>query len=243
MSTERMIRLAVSCYPRWWRDRYADEVCVHAQDMVADGRAPLTLLFSLLVGAARSRWTAQGMPMDYRQWSMRNRVSIAGAILTWVLVAPLAAMSTGSEKVGLQRTFVVRPYHVPALLPTAPAAHLVTYCSLAMLVIVFITLLLLMVGWSHLCAGIRTSGGPVTTRTVWLARVPVIAILVYVAGAIPYWIVIRPSAYMISGRNHHITYLNGHPGVAHVAGFALTVIGVGGWLLSIACIAGVSAKG
>jgi len=237
MSDERIVKLALSCYPQWWRERYGAEVCVHARDMVADGRSSVMLSLGLMVGAARARWTARGMPRDYRLWSMRNRVSIAGATLTWLLIAPIIAMTTGSQRVGLQRSPTARPYHVPPLLPTAPAARIVAYCGLAISVIALVTVLLLIQGWSRLISGIRRSGAPHQNRTLWWARVPGIAFLVYLVGAIVHWTAVRPSSVLISGRDHHITYLNGHPAAAHVFAIALAVIGVGGWLFSIVCIA------
>ena len=126
MSNERMVNLSLSCYPRWWRERYGDEVGVHAKDMVADGRSSVSLSLGLMLGAVRTRWTAQGMPKDYRLWSMRNKISIAGATLTWLLIAPIIGMTTGTQKVGLRFASTARPYHVPPLLPTAPAARIPT---------------------------------------------------------------------------------------------------------------------
>jgi len=182
------------------------------------------------------------MPKDYRLWSMRNKISIAGATLTWLLIAPIIGMTTGTQKVGLRFASTARPYHVPPLLPTAPAARIVTYAGLAMGIIAFITVLLLISGWSHLIGGIRRSNAPDQSRTLWLAWVPGISFLLWLVGAIVDWIAIRPSAMTISGRDHHITYLNGYPATAHVFGIALTVTGIGGWLLSIACIAVVAKR-
>jgi type IV secretory pathway TrbD component len=242
MNDERVLKLALSCYPRWWRERYGDEVSVHATDMVADGRSPLTLSLSLMLGAARARWSARGMPRDYRLWSMRNRVSIAGATLTWLLVAPIAAITPGNQTVGLRFSSMAQPYRLPMLLPTAPAARIVTYSSAIMAIVAFITILLLIAGWSHLIGGIRRSGGQRQSRTLWLAWVPGIAFLVCLAAAIIDWTVLRPSSVMISGRDHHITYLNGHPATAHIFGIALIGISVVGWLLSIVCIAVVAKR-
>jgi hypothetical protein len=240
MSDERVVKLALSCYPPWWRERYGEEVSVHATDMVADGRSPATLFLSLMLGAMRARWSARGMPRDYRLWSMRNRVSIAGATLTWVLVAPIVAMTTGNQRVGLRFSSKAQPYHLPLLLPTAPAARIVTYSGVAMAAIAFTTILLLIGGWSHLIGGIRRSGAPHQSQWLWLAWVPGIAFLVFLAGAIIDWTVLRPSSVIVSGR--HVTYLNGHPAAAHIFGIVLTVIGVVGWLLSIVCIAVVARR-
>ncbi len=241
MSGVRAVKLALSCYPSWWRQRYGNEVSVHAADMVADGRSPATLSLSLILGAVRTRWTARGMPKDYRLWSMRNRLSIAGATLTWLLVAPIPAIVLGNQRVGTKLSSAA-PYHAPFLLPAAPAARIVSYSTLAMAVVAFVTILLLLGGWSHLIGGIKRSGGPRRTRSLWLASVPGIAFLVFLAGVVVDWTVLRPSSLVVSGRDHHITYLNGHPVVAHDVGIALGVIAVTGWLLSIACIAVVAKR-
>jgi hypothetical protein len=241
MNDVRVIKLALSSYPSWWRQRYGDEVSVHAADMVTDGRSPATLALSLILGAVRTRWTARGMPKDYHLWSMRNRLSIAGATLTWLLVAPIPAIVLGNQRVGTKLSSV-SPYHVPFLLPAAPAARIVTYSTLAMAVVALVTILLLLAGWSHLIGGIERFGGPRRAQSLWLASAPGIAFLVLLAGAVFDWIVLRPSSFAVSGRDHHITYLNGHPAAAHDVGIGLTAIGVVGWLLSIVCIAVVAKR-
>jgi hypothetical protein len=241
MSDVRAIKLALSCYPSWWRQRYGDEVSVHAADMVTDGRSPAALSLSLILGAVRTRWTGRGMPQEYRLWSMRNRLSIAGATLTWLLVAPIPAIVLGNQRVGT-RLSSGSAYHAPFVLPVPPAARIVTYSTLAMAVVALVTFLLLLAGWSHLIGGIRRSGGPRRAQSFWLTSVPGIAFLVFLAGAVFDWTVLRPSSLVVSGGDHHITYLNGHPVAAHDAGIALTVIGVVGWLLSIVCIAVVAKR-
>jgi hypothetical protein len=172
---------------------------------------------------------------------MRNRLSIAGATLTWLLVAPIPALIVGNQRVGT-RLSSASPYHVPFLLPAPPAARIVTYSILAMAVVALVTILLLLGGWSRLIGGIRRSGGPRQAQSLWLASVPGIAFLVLLVGVLFDWTVLRPSSLAISGRDHHITYLNGHPAAAHTLGITLTVIGVVGWLLSVVCIAVVAKR-
>ena len=242
MSDGPMVRLALSCYPRWWRERYGEEVSVHARDLVADGRSPVALSLGFLVGAARARWSARGMPREYGLWSLRNRVSIAGATLPWLLVAPLLALATGNQRVGLRRFPTAHPYQVSPMLPTAPAHRIVNYCGIAIFVLALVTVLLLISGWSHLVGALRRSEAPDRRRLLRLARFPGVVFVVWLAGSIVNATVIRPSGYMISGRDHHLTYLNGYPTAAHVVGIVLTAIGFGGWFLSIACIAVVARR-
>jgi hypothetical protein len=246
MTQERhTIKLALSCYPAWWRERYGDEVQVHAADMLADGRSPMALSISLLWGAARARWSARGMPRDYRVWAARNRVSIAAATLPWLLLVPIATFTIGNQKLG--PTAVQDGPGRLRQLPAAPASRIVTLSGVALLILFLVTFLLLVGGWSHLVGGIRRSSAPDRARTLRVAWVPGITAAVVVIGFVVEE-VLRPSAVAetnsvtASGRYiPRVHYLNGYPTAAHAVGAVLAVVAIAGWLLSIGCV-GFAAK-
>ena len=237
MTDQRTIKLALSCYPHWWRDRYGEEVRAHSLDMIADGRSSAALSFSLLWGAATARWSARGMPRDYRLWSMRTRVSIAWATLTWLLIAPIARGVTGNEKIGVAFAPIRGLYQRPNSLPMAPAARIVTDSESAMATLSLVTVLLLVAGWIRLIGGIRRSSAPNRSRMLMLAWVPGISGLVLLVGVIVDVALVRPSSIVGSGRSQHITDLNGYPSAAHILGVVLGDLGIVAWLASIVCVA------
>jgi hypothetical protein len=229
------INLALSCYPGWWRERYGEEVQVHAADMVADGRSPMALSVSLLWGAAKARWSARGMPRDYRVWAMRNRVSIAVATLSslvTVLLLPVVFGVFDNDQVGGWGF--------------APAVTIMNYCSLVIAVLSIVTLLLVIVGWARLVYGIWRSSTIDRRRTLWWASVPGVVATILMGGLIIEF-VLQPdfvtTETAVSGHlASHSYYVNGDLTAAHALGTGLAIGAVAGLVLSIVSVLIVATK-
>ncbi len=84
------LRSALRLHPRWWRDRYADEVQLISLDMIADGQSAWRLAGNLYLDAAR-QWL-RGPVLDSAPTSpIRSQLAGAGAALPFALVLPLIA--------------------------------------------------------------------------------------------------------------------------------------------------------
>lgn len=81
---------ALRLHPKWWRDRYGDEVQLVSLDMIADGQSAWRLAVNLYLDAAR-QWL-RGPVLDSAPTSpIRSQLAGAGAALPFALVLPLIA--------------------------------------------------------------------------------------------------------------------------------------------------------
>ena len=69
-SQERLLRLALHCYPEHWRARHGDEAAELATLLARDGVPLRSMTWSYFKGAARERlFEAQGPPLAGRRSS------------------------------------------------------------------------------------------------------------------------------------------------------------------------------
>ncbi len=242
------VEAALSCYPAWWRDRYADEVRSLSAELRSDGRAASRITFDLVRGALRVRASAEGMPRVHDLWATRTQLSIAVATLPWLLVAPLVLFAMGTLRLHSAAGRVFSPQltligsnslevmgrHGPvAAPPLTPAGWMVVDSSRALMVLFVGTLLVLVVGWGRLIGGIADSNAPQRRKAALLAWAPVFALLAD-AGLVVARVMVGPSRYFSSGRL--VVPLNGDPTAAHALVQTFWVVAVGGWLVSIVCV-------
>ena len=248
MNTGSAIELALRCYPGWWRERYADEVRVVSQDLTAEGRSPVRVTLDLLGGALRARSRAEGMPKSYGLWSVRTRTSIAAATLPWLLVAPFVLVAVGnvsfhspSGGLVIWSGISLMPSHLQVIShavatpapPLAPVGRLVLYSSLTVTVLILVTFIVLISGWSGLTSAIKHSNSPHRGRLRLLAWAPVFALLADVVLLILQNRV-RPNSFAYY-RDHVVTS-GGNPTALHALNVLVPVVAIAGWLISIACV-------
>ena len=207
---DRGVRLALRCYPTWWRQKYGKEVEVHAIDMVADGHSPIGLTQSLLWGAVRLRTTAHGMPKDYGLWARRTSLSIATAVVPLLVAVPIMGLSTGGIRIALSRS------------GETPLVRDLNWVGLAMLVLLLTTSAVLVVGWVGLRGGLRRTAAPAKLRA--LMWVPFLAAIADVALSMPFV------------KINHWGPLNGHPSLAQQLTTTLTIVFWSSLILSIVSI-------
>jgi hypothetical protein len=100
---DRAVQLALSCYPRWWRDRYGPDQEALVEDLRSEqGRsgwrasaAAWGLAGSFVVGAVRARISGCGMPAVPDLWQRRARTSIIAAGLPAAVAAGAALLLLG----------------------------------------------------------------------------------------------------------------------------------------------------
>ncbi len=86
--TPRAIRLALRLHPRWWRDRYSEEVGLVSLDVIADGQSASRLAMNLLLDAAR-QWLRRPALDSPPLSPIRSQLAGAAAALPFALVLPL----------------------------------------------------------------------------------------------------------------------------------------------------------
>jgi len=252
MNSRTAIELALRCYPGWWRERYADEVRVVSQDLMAEGRSTVRVTLNLLGGAFQARSRAQGMPKNYGLWSIRTRTSIAAATLPWLLVVPFLLAAIGnvsfhsSEGPVTFSGFSAMPSHLQfishglptAAPPLAPVGRLVLFSSLMVTLLFLVTFVVLICGWSGLTSAIKRSTVAHRRRLRLLAWAPVFALFVDLVLVITQT-KMRPTSFTF--HQNHVVAAGGDPTILHVLNYAVPAVAIVGWLVSIAC-AGVAAR-
>jgi len=248
------VELALRCYPRWWRDRYADEIRSVVGDLTEDGRPRWAVTLNLLRGALRARTGAVGMPPVYDLWCTRTRVALAAATLPWVLMGPLVLMVIGGQRLhssagrifpgqlsitgGSNQLVMGRGLLTPAP-PLTLAGSVAWYANVAMVVLFLLTLFVLFAGWTGFAGAIKRSAVPHRRRLSLLAWAPALSVLAdFVLTVVQD--VLMPHAWRTSGGRPPVP-IGGHLAVAHALGTALVVVALAGWLVSIVCAA-VAAK-
>ena len=257
MTSRSAIDLVLRCYPNWWQERYADEVRVVSNDLMAEGRSTFKVTLNLLGGAVRARSSAQGMPRTYGLWSTRTKVSIAAATLPWLVVVPLAVIVIGNQRLHswagpvTWSGFSFFPTHLQtfsrgtpvAALPLNSGGQVVLWAMFAFVLLFLTTFFVLISGWSGLRGAIKRSAALHRRRLLLLAWAPVVSLLIDIALMIAQNAVRYPARYVAGGReNGHFVGPHMVSSVAHASAasaFAVivpTVAGIG-WIVSIACIA------
>jgi hypothetical protein len=82
--------LLLNLYPRWWRERYGDEMDVMVQGLVEGGRSPLSLSINLFASSVGVWLRGTGAPATREFWTTRTQRSLLVSALTWFAFLPLS---------------------------------------------------------------------------------------------------------------------------------------------------------
>jgi hypothetical protein len=246
-----MIELALRCYPRWWRDRYDEEIRAVVADLSEDGHAPVAVTLNLLRGALRARTRATGMPPVYDLWCTRARLAMAAATLPWVLMGPLVLMVLGSQSLhsplgrifpdqlfitGGMKNLLITGKGLPVTAPPMTQAGSVAwYANVSMESLFLVTLIVVFVGWTGLTGAIKRSPVAHRRRISMLARVPGFSLLADIVLIVA-TDVAMPHTYRTSLGRPPVP-IGGNLALSHVLGTTLAVVALIGWLASIVCVA------
>ncbi|HXY43539.1 MAG TPA: hypothetical protein VEH29_05090 [Acidimicrobiales bacterium] len=88
-----LARAAVALYPRWWRERYGEDLLSFVTDLRFDDRSVLRALPDLVAGALRARLSGSGAPAMPSLWWARARASVTLATLPAMLLLPLVVLA------------------------------------------------------------------------------------------------------------------------------------------------------
>jgi len=252
MRPDRLVDIALRCYPAWWQDRYAIEVRTVADDLRTAGRSSVRIFLDLVVGMFRVRRDAVGMPRSYPLWNARTRVSVATATLPFVLLAPVVVACSGSTGLRAKGTRVVYSgfslfphglmrFGKGGLLPApplTPAATVISWAELAVLVVSLLTLVTVFYGWASILGAVRHAGPRPRRWARLLAWTPALVIVVFIALT-ALATRVGPHEWTSTG-GRPMAPVGGTVGLAHLLIHLAQVVLVGGWLLSAAAIAAVA---
>lgn len=244
-----LVDLALRCYPKWWKERYGDEMRAVIDDLKDDGRSEKTIAVGLLRDAARSRFQARGMPRTYGLLANRTRTSVAAGTLPWLAIMPFVLTITGTYAVHPFRDDVILGYpfqlspfptkvfeHGQTFHPAMSAATWVGGISVMVVQALFIvTLMILAVGLSALRYGIKREKSRNRRWMYLLTWTPLFTVLSLVGLDIGRTFV--NANRVTASSTGHIVFAGGHPVVAALMSGLLWTVAIGGWLLSMGGLA------
>lgn len=110
----RLVRAALRCYPRGWRERHGAEAAELAQMLAADGSPLPAIALSYFVGAGRARTR-----LTKRRARAAAGASLAAVPVVWAALSLLAPTAQASP-VGNVRPPAARASHAGADHPHGP---------------------------------------------------------------------------------------------------------------------------
>ena len=243
------VDFALRCYPKWWTERYGEEMRAVVDDLKDEGRSDKTIAFGLLRDAMRSRFQARGMPRTYGLLANRTRTSVAAGTLPWLAIMPFVLTITGTyvlhpfrNEVIVGYPFQLSPFRTKVftsgqtLHPAMSAATWVGGISVMVVQALFIvTLIILGVGLSALRYGIMREKGRNRRSMYLLTWTPLITVLGLIALEIARAFVDANS--VTASSNGQVVWSGGHPAVAPLVGGLIWTVAIGGWLLSMGGLA------
>jgi hypothetical protein len=240
------IYFALRCYPKWWRDRYGEEMRAAVDDLTGEGRSSHLIALSLLRDAARSHLQARGMPRTYGLLAARTKTSITTATIPWLVMVPFVTFVTSSFALhsnsgvvlpgfpfqlnggmGVLSRFSPRIVHAPMSVATWVAG----FAELTISVLFLATLLVLAFGWRALRFDIRHSPQHNQRRLRILSWVPDLTVWLVIALWVAHYLVGPRSFTQHDGGP--LIALGGNPALAALLGDLVWVVGIVGWSLTM----------
>lgn len=246
------INFALRCYPKWWTERYGEEMRAVVDALKSEGRSEQVIAFGLIRDAMRSRLQARGMPRTYGLLANRTRTSVAASTLPWLAVVPFVLFimgrfvvhsSSGVVETGypfqltLLRTRVVSE---PGIHWVHPSISMATWIAGTSTMVVdglyVLTFFVLAIGLGALRHGIVREKSRNRRSMFLITRVPLVSLLAM--------FVFEIAQSRLNGIGHwrsvpkgHIVFSHGHPALAALMGDLIWTVGITGWLLSIVGLA------
>jgi hypothetical protein len=167
-----LVSAVLSCYPRWWRERYEHDARSAASDLVSDGRSQLSVAASYGIGAVRAHFGRQGGSC----WSADRqlRASVTGMLPACLVFVVLSVAVLHSVWIGLldvlPRRLTFRT--VPVLTGTNSVAALAILAVLAVYVAAYLSTAVL-----HCVFAIRRHDGATLIRLLATALVVTVIVI------------------------------------------------------------------
>jgi hypothetical protein len=114
----RVVELALRCYPRGWKARHGDEAAQLARLLADDGVPPASIALSYLSGALRERLA----PLVRRRWRARAAALVAAASIAGTSLA-MSTSPAPAAAVGVVRVEVTQRSEAVTELTSAFRAH------------------------------------------------------------------------------------------------------------------------
>ena len=246
------VDFALRCYPKWWTERYGEEMRAVVDDLKSEGRSEQVIACGLIRDAMRSRLQARGMPRTYGLLANRTRTSVAASTLPWMAIVPFLLAITGSlvvrstsgnVAIGLPfqltffRTeiFVAGGVHIVHP-PISGTSMVIGISTMVVQALFLLTLVILGIGLGALRYGIVREKSRNRRSMYLLTWVPLSTVLGLVGLDIGRSIM-QNNRLGTSLGNGRVVWVGGHPAVAALMGNLMWTISIGGWLVSMAGLA------
>jgi hypothetical protein len=247
-----LVDAALRCYPKWWTERYGEEMRAVIDDLEDDGRSETRIAVGLLRDALRSRFQARGMPRTYGLLASRTRTSVATGTLPWLAVVPfvtfvtaklLLVSSSGFVENGYPfqlTTFGMRVIREPGMHwvpPSIPTSTWVIGASvMTMDALYAITFFILAIGLGAWRYGIVREKSRNRRWMYLLTWLPLASVVLFYACDIAK-LRLNDNSHRHQLNDGQTVFIGGHTAVAAFMGDMMWVVAIGGWLLSMVALA------
>jgi hypothetical protein len=154
--TAKLPFILLRLYPRWWRERYGDEMEVMLQGLVEGGRPPLLLAINLFASSVGAWLRGTGAPATHEFWSTRTQRSLLISVIPWFVFIPLNLVLGLSNS---QHGYFKGSSSIRLSGAGSDALHYLSILAIA----VFVSCMVALVGWQILRGGL----GGQSVRLKW----------------------------------------------------------------------------
>jgi hypothetical protein len=247
-----LIEIALRCYPKWWIDRYGEEMRAVIDDLEHEGRSSGSIAAGLFRDALRSRLLARGMPRTYGLVAHRTRTSIAASTLPWLAIIPFLTLvtsrmtlhsSSGGVQIGFPfdlSTFRTRVVPEPGVHWVHPSISAATWVmatsSMFMSALFIVTLLTLAVALGALRYGIVREKRHNRRSLYLLTWVAPLTLLVLVALDFVQLALTHGSSPRQATPTSPTVWVGPHSALAALTGNLMWTVATIGWLVAMAGI-------
>lgn len=239
------IDLALSCYPKWWTERYGEEMRAVIDDLKSEGRSETSIATGLARDALRTRLQARGMPRTYGLLANRTTNSVAAGTLPWLVIVPFVLLVIGRFNLHSSAGYVERGYPFQFTLfrtrvvsqpgfhwvhpSISTASWIVGASTMVMDGLYVLTFFVLATGLSALREGIAREKSRNRRSMSVVTWVPFYTLLGIVALYLAQWVF---NEHRHPGRAPN-SWVGGHPALAALMGNLMWTVAIGGWLTAI----------
>ena len=138
--------LFLRVYPKWWRERYSDEMQVMIQSLIERGRSPISLAVNLFASSASVWLRGTGAPPTREFWATRTQRSLLLSSLPWFVYFPLSVVFALSNS----QSYI----HGRAAFRRSGAGADALHCEIVLFAAVLGSCFVALVGWRILRNGL-----------------------------------------------------------------------------------------
>ena len=165
-SVPTVTELSLRTYPKWWQERYRDEMQAVVDGLMEEGTSSISLAVNLIGGSLRARMLGTGAPTSARLWTRRTQTALLVATLPWFAMISLIVVFAAT-------TGEYGSFHGGTNVQLGQAGNMARDLESIVFLLLIGSLITVLIGWSRLRGALVHRN-----RGSWLPRVSFVAFIV-----------------------------------------------------------------